>query len=111
MATALTMCLVKACFHFLAPGMVLAYEGHLLNEAQKRQDIIDKAAGRKTSSEKVSETELKRREKEKLLNIEKPKMPIFRILFGHLMHGILPGCFFGAFGVASEYLDSVTAAL
>jgi hypothetical protein len=111
MAVALCGWTIKSFFHLMAPELALAYEGHLIAKAQARQDAADRAMGKKVGEVKLTDQEIRRKEKEKLLKIEKPEMPKFRILFAHCMHGILPGCFLGSYGVASEFITSVTLAL
>jgi hypothetical protein len=66
---------------------------------------LDRRMGRPVSGEKMSDAEIRRKEKEKLLNIDKPTMPDLKVLLGHLLHGIIPGSSAGAYALASEEID------
>ncbi len=87
---ALIFAFLKGLIVSFGPNLVMYYEGKSV-------------AGRpKIKSIEEEEAEQRRIEKQKLLGIVRHPMPDFRVLLGHLAHGIVPGGMFGGFSVAGE---------
>ncbi|CAD7947080.1 unnamed protein product [Amoebophrya sp. A25] len=98
---AFALCFVKSSFHIFARRFVLFLEGRSMEVFLKKNP---------RAKPPPSDEELKRKDKEKILGIQRHELPNLRILLGHLAHGIVIGSVYGGLAVSGQ-LISETAGL